>query len=304
MDYNEFLFRAQEDLAAAMPEKVITRETVNKLQGVSYEGLAVRQEGTSVAVMLNMEAMFARMEGGADYRQVLSDMLNIVDNNSVDISQKEMDFISDYNQIRNRLTVDLVGQDLNRDRLKDIPHFDMADLSVVYRIDLTDEMERMDGRTSVLVTNQLLERYGVSPEQLHQDAVENASRQEPAVVRSMGMVLAGMDAMPPLKEEDIPPLLVATNPSMTFGASVVAYPGFMEKAAEQFQGNFFILPSSVHEVLLLKDDGKADYRDLEAMVYQINRTEVEPQERLSDHVYHYDSREKVFELAEKYEART
>ncbi len=126
MDYNEFLFRAQEDLAAAMPEKVITRETVNKLQGVSYEGLAVRQEGTSIAVMLNMEAMFARMEGGADYRQVLSDMLNIVDNNSVDISQKEMDFISDYNQIRNRLTVDLVGQDLNRDRLKDIPHFDIG----------------------------------------------------------------------------------------------------------------------------------------------------------------------------------
>ena len=65
----------------------------------------------------------------------------------------------------------------------------------------------------------------------------------------------------------------------------------------------FILPSSVHEVLLLKDDQAMDVRKLENMVQEINESIVSPEEQLSDRVYHYDAQEKVFELASDYEQR-
>ena len=87
------------------------------------------------------------------------------------------------------------------------------------------------------------------------------------------------------------------------GAGIIGYPGFMEMASEKLGGDFFLLPSSVHEVLLIPDDGKTDYRNLESMVREVNATQVELKDQLSDNVYHYDSKEKVFELAEKFDAR-
>ena len=84
---------------------------------------------------------------------------------------------------------------------------------------------------------------------------------------------------------------------------MIAYPGFLQEAAEKLGGDYYILPSSVHEVLFLPQKGGEDYRELEMTVREINDTQVAPQDRLSDKVYHYDSRDRVFELAEQYEKR-
>ena len=94
-------------------------------------------------------------------------------------------------------------------------------------------------------------------------------------------------------------MLVATTEGAFMGASVIQYPGFMDMAAEKVGGDFFILPSSIHEVLLLPDDGRADHHELAAMVQAINAAEVAPADRLSDNVYHYDKTDRVFELADK-----
>ncbi len=288
-----------------MPGAIISREQISKLQGESYEGFTVRSEGSMTGVVLNMEAMYERLEAGTDYNQILSDMLDIVDDNSTSVSQGIVDFLSDYSQVKENLTVDLVGQAQNEDRLSDIPHYDMEDLSLIYRVDVSDRVQSDGGRATVLVTNQMLERYGITPEQLHQDALENTSRKEPLIITSLGNVLLGLIGKNiNVRNARNSGLYVSSNLSMMYGAATIAYPDFTEKAAKQLEGDFFILPSSVHEVLLLKDDGRIDFRDLEEMVSDINATQVSPEERLSDRVYHYDSREKVFELAEKFEART
>ena len=66
---------------------------------------------------------------------------------------------------------------------------------------------------------------------------------------------------------------------------------------------FFVLPLSFHVVILIPGDGKIRAAELKAMVMEVNASEVMPEEQLSDNVYHYDSKEKIFELAEKFEAR-
>lgn len=73
--------------------------------------------------------------------------------------------------------------------------------------------------------------------------------------------------------------------------------------AERVGGDFYILPSSIHEILLVKDDETFDINRLEDMVKEVNETQVAPEDLLTDSVYHYDFKEKVFELAEKYEER-
>ena len=74
----------------------------------------------------------------------------------------------------------------------------------------------------------------------------------------------------------------------------------MEKASERVGGSFFILPSSIHEILIIPDNGNFDLKTLENMVREVNATTVNPADKLTDSVYHYDSNNKVFELGEKF----
>ncbi len=75
------------------------------------------------------------------------------------------------------------------------------------------------------------------------------------------------------------------------------------QAAERAGGDFFILPSSIHEVLIVPDNGEMGLKDLEAMVKEVNATQVAPADKLTDSVYHYDSKDKIFELGEKFVQR-
>ncbi len=150
--------------------------------------------------------------------------------------------------------------------------------------------------------NQNYEAVTVKPE----DALKYAPVMRPAVIQTMAETL--LEMMGPEAKDMIPvlpddPLFVATVPDKIQGAGVLAYQDFMEQAAERVGGDFFILPSSIHEILLVRDDGTFDINHLEDMVKQVNETEVAPEDLLTDSVYHYDSKEKIFELAEKYEER-
>jgi len=153
-----------------------------------------------------------------------------------------------------------------------------------------------DGFLSARVTNQMMEDYSVTPEQLHQDAIANTPRIFEPKVQSM------MEALTGIPEED-PQMMVVTNSQGSLGASALFCEGIMDKAAEHMKGNYFVLPSSIHEVLLLPDDGTMDREVLEAMVQDVNMTAVSPEDMLSDHVYHYDAKDHVLEKAETYEHR-
>ncbi|MCC8028516.1 MAG: DUF5688 family protein [Lachnospiraceae bacterium] len=304
MDYKEFLSRMAENLKERLPDAEISIQSVNKLQGLSYEGICIRANDRSIGETMNMEPFYQAFMDGASYGEIIRQVAQVAEEHMALIPELDSDPLSDYSQVKGMLTVDVVGKELNGDMLEQIPHRDMEDLSVVYRI-VVGEIPDM-GRASVVVTNEMLNRYGVTPEQLHQDALENAARSKPAMIRGMQDVISEMMPvdMPMPGAEPAVPFLVATNSDMFHGAGVIAYPDFMEQASKMVDGDFFILPSSVHEVLILKDGPGMDYKDLEEMVSEVNGTMVSQEDKLSDHVYHYDAKEKVFERADKFAARS
>lgn len=205
---------------------------------------------------------------------------------------KKLD-LADYSKMKELLTLQLLSADGNGYKLEDVPYRKVEDMTLVYRFDLGDTE---NGRASILVTNDMLRRYGINAEQLHQDAMAATVNNRPASLRNMEDVLTGV-------EMDSSPLWVASVDGGMNGACVIQYPGFLDQAAKTLGGDFFVLPSSIHEVLLYQDDGTIGRKDLEDMVRSINQTEVAPADRLSDFVYYYDSRERVFENARSFEAR-
>lgn len=164
-----------------------------------------------------------------------------------------------------------------------------------------------------------MEMFGVSPEQLHADAMKSTQEILPVTVEHLSEVMAGSirqqmlaDGLPEeeiasyLEQMVIPEeadMLVVSNEIRTAGASAIFYPDVLDQVAEKAGGNFFILPSSTEEVLVLPDNGRMNYRELDAMVCEVNDAQVAECEQLGNHVYHYDTEGKVFEKAAVYEAR-
>ena len=118
----------------------------------------------------------------------------------------------------------------------------------------------------------------------------------------MGVEQAEMMGLYPVRPED-EQIFVASVPDKVHGAGVLAYQDFMDQAAERAGGDFYILPSSIHEILIVPDNGKMGLSDLENMVKEVNATQVAPADKLTDNVYHYDSQAKIFELGEKFVER-
>ncbi|KSV60564.1 DUF5688 family protein [Acetivibrio ethanolgignens] len=229
----------------------------------------------------------------------------LYDNKGVYIPSVDTSELTNYEAMKEKLSIEVISAETNAELLTKIPHESMEDMAVVYRFVLESNDA---GRASILVTNDMINHMGVTHEQLKADALENAPEIRPAVIQGMSEVMREMMGpeafeMFGLPEEQEEMMYVATVPDKNSGAGVLAYQDFMDQAAEKLGGDFYILPSSIHEILLVPDNGDKAADDLRDMVREVNATQVSPEEKLTDNVYHYDSKEHIFELAEKFEAR-
>ena len=306
MEYEKFKEQFVEDLKERLEaggEKFSVDLNAVQKMNQNYEAVTVKPEDAIIGVNLNMNEIYERYDRGMSYDTLVSEVAEKADRALHDRPDFNLEALQDYDQMKEKLSMEVVSAERNADLLEKVPHKNMEDMAVVYRFVLDSDS---DGRGSILVTNQLMDNYGITAEQLHADALQYAPVMRPAVIQTMAETL--LEMMGPEAKDMIPvlpddPLFVATVPDKIQGAGVLAYQDFMEQAAERVGGDFFILPSSIHEILLVRDDGTFDINHLEDMVKQVDETEVAPEDLLTDSVYHYDSKEKVFELAEKYEER-
>lgn len=306
MNFDEFKEQLRNDLLGVLPKDMqdveINFQHTEKLQKGSYDGMMVRQVGQPIGMNVDLNRFYSEYENGTSYEECLEELGAIVSHNLYEMPKINVEQLNDYERLKPMLSIQVVSTEPNVDMLANIPHKEIEDLSMVYRFVTNEDQENIQ---SILVTNKMLEVYGISAEQVHHDALEMAPIYKPMEIRSMAEVVREMmgDDFPIEMMEADDMMYVATTECKSMGAGVIAYPGFIEKAAEKVNGDFYLLPSSLYEVLLVPDRGCRSYHELESMVREVNETQVSPEERLSDNVYHYDSKAKIFEIAKKYEER-
>ncbi|SFU87580.1 DUF5688 family protein [Butyrivibrio sp. M55] len=311
MDFEQFKEKLADEIKELLSslfgrETTIEARTVEKTN-TTYDALTIKPIDSDVAVNINATHLFELYEKGEDFGVIASDAAKFADNALYHSPDFDIDSVKDYGQMKERLTMEVISAEKNADLLKSVPHKEIEDLAVVYRLELA---KCEQGVGTVLVTNQMIEHYGITAEQLHEDALANAPKFKPLVIETMAEVLSRQMGIEDVSKEigldDIPKenrIYVASVEGYVNGAGALAYQDFMEKAAERANGSFFILPSSIHELLIIPDTGKHDLHDLESMVREVNATTVDPKEQLTDNVYHYDAKDKIFELGEKFVAR-
>ncbi len=310
MDYENFKEKFVEDvkdrLYAQGAEVSVSVQEVKKLNE-NYEAITVTPEGSNIGVNIPIDKFYEALDNGRTYDEVVDKAVEVINSGISQRPDLDVNTLSDYSVMKEKLAMEVVSAETNKEMLETVPHQNIEDMAVVYRFVLASDD---DGRASILITNQLIKSMGVTPEQLHADALENAPIIKPAEIKGMSEVMAEMMGVEqaemmglyPVAPED-EKIYVATVPDKIHGAGVLAYQNFMDQAAERAGGDFFILPSSIHEILIVPDNGEMKLKDLEAMVRDVNATQVAPADKLTDNVYHYDSKEKIFELGEKFVER-
>ena len=308
MDYENFKEQFVENLKESLYERgvedVQMREAhVDKLNG-GYDAVTITPGDSNIGVTLNIDNFYKAFENGADMSEVVSKATEVAINGMENTPQLDVASLTDYDQMKDKLVMEVVSAEANAEMLENVPHQNMEDMAVVYRFVIESDE---NGRASILATNNMLEAMGVTPEQLHADAMENAPQIRPAQITGMSEVIAEMMGREEAEMMGIVPvdpkdeqMFVATVSDKVMGAGVLAYQDFMDQAADRIGGSFYILPSSRHEVLLVPDNGQMSLSDLESMVREVNATQVAPEDKLTDSVYHYDAEAKVFELGEKF----
>ena len=202
MDFKEFTTRAEQDIRAALedasPGVGVGMNQVEKLQGESYTAITLTPEGTNIGMNLNLNQLYDRMQRGEDYDSILQAAVDQAKEHLSNMPRFDVAELSSYETAKDLLFVDVVGTKVNAEMLAKVPHTDMEDISMVYRMQLE---QLSDGAATVLITNDLMNRMGVTKEQLHADAMANSEVVRPASMRTMAEVMAQMMGM---SVEDFP----------------------------------------------------------------------------------------------------
>ena len=285
MDFNEFQNYVTEHLPGYLPASWNTAELqVNKVQkiGSEYTALSVFREGVPHSVSVDLDAYYRSYCAGQEEEEMFREMADRFvyhEDKAPDIR-----WLSAYEKVRDRLFIRVCSREMNASYLRTAPHQCIEDLALTCHV-LVELPHRNDVFASVTVRWDMLKEYGITEDVLFADALANSGKILPGRISRLREAL-GTELTCSVNKE---PFLVVTNRRGVNGASALFYPGMMEKIAEEAGGSYYVLPSSIHEVLIVKDEGEDVSASLEALVRDVNQRVVDPSERLSDHVYHYDA---------------
>ena len=264
-------------------------------------GLSILKRGSNVSPTIYLDEAYADyIAGYKSLGEVASEVI-AARRKCKEYVDFEAEQYLDYEWVRSRLGIKLIGRSLNHKLLKDIPHVDFSDMAIIFYVEIDDDNI---GRGAIVVRKEHMDEWSINIKRLYTDAMNNAMQKEQPVLEDMMTMLMDIYTRRYGEEgsEDFKAVLneikegtkersrmyVLSNQSKNNGASVIAYPGMLHDIGESLGCDFYILPSSIHELIILPviDDTEHGYR-LSELVKEVNETKLDPENVLSNHAYRY-----------------
>lgn len=290
MTYAEFTERMREEIQARVEGDVMLVNP-DRNNGVNVCAISIHTEEGGVAPVVGLKKFYSRYKSG-EYS--LSIIVEQFIKEYGEIGNAEVDVLSlrEFEKIKKRIAYKLINTERNQKLLEGIPHTEILDLSKVYYITI----EIGGNRTgTILIHNNFLDIWGITQEQLKEVAEENTPKLSPIGFAPMMDILKDAvigkaeetELLEQMERESDCKMYVLTNDKGSFGAAVICYDGLLRYLANYLNDDFYILPSSVNEVIILPMRKEDDEQSLGEMVREINESQVPEEEILSDNVYYY-----------------
>ena len=283
MNYETFI----QEISACVKNQLsetekLEQHQVMKNNGILFHGISIRKNNAGIAPVIYLESFYERYQAGESIEQLSGEILK----NCEDLPfPKELDdrVLLEFEGLKERIVYRLVNREKNEQLLKEIPHLPMFDLAIIFYVAvLTEGMEDY----AMLIRNAHLKLWKVPISYLYEIARENTPRLYPDTLRPLGDYLHFVDECEPMDS----PLWILTNVTGVCGASAILYPKMPKRIFDTIKNSYYLLPSSIHEFLVVPAEEGICEGYLQEMVRAVNKTEVAEEEVLSDSVYFFDGK--------------
>ena len=195
-------------------------------------------------------------------------------------------FYADFGKVKQHLACRVINREKNRELLKTVPYRIFLDLAIVTYYYFEDSCL---GTGTILVYSSHCKNWGITEEELFACARENTLHIQPEEFLSMDGVLEKFQGCGEAKAEteNVLPMYVLTNKTNYFGAASLLFDSVLQDIADKLEDDFWILPSSIHECIIIPAESAMPKEEMQEMVREINRNEVAAEDFLSDEIYRY-----------------
>ncbi len=313
MEYNNFLKTVKEEVQNLMGEMFeISLTHVNKNNGICLEGIIVKKKGQEISPAIYLNDQYYAYCEGKSMKDIIKEIELTYYASRSEINV-DLEFFKYYQKMKGRVFYKLIHYHKNRELLKEIPFMRFYDLAIVFYCDVS---EQFGGNGTILIYNNHLKMWDIKLEELYQDAIVNTPREQPAVIQTMEEVMKELLVHNLQKklgtETDVTEVIdnffenetaidenlkqseerykmyVLSNSERLYGAGAMLYPRLLQSFADGLMTDLYLLPSSIHEVIMIPDDGCQSKDELLKMVSEINDTQVDPEEVLAYAVYYFE----------------
>lgn len=285
MNINEFAEKMKIALTDIL-QKEIQSVSPLKLNNVRLCGIVIVEPDSNISCTIYLEPFFERFLDTGDWEQTVSDILSFYDNNRV-ADSFDSKWFHNFGQVRRNLFYRLINYKENQELLSSVPYTRFLDLAKVYYADC--QIGETAG--SILIHHKHIEEWGITEDELIAAAEENTPILYPVKLKPLSFVLGLGDDICPLPGMS-GHMFVLSNTENQNGAASVCYKDVLDNFSQKIKDDLVVLPSSVHETILLPLQEKSNLDSLKEMVYDINRTVLDRSEFLSDNVYVYNRQDK------------
>lgn len=268
---------------------------VRKNNGIVLSGLTITQGDNNISPTIYLNNYYEKyVNGDVTISKVVNDVMDTYHKNKVGQSV-DMRYFLNYESVKQKIVYKLINTERNKELLEDVPHMEYMDLSMVFQCLISEEEL---GIASILVHNTHMKLWDVTVEELYQTAGENTPKLLPHMIMPMAEVLC--DIMQSESQgqcdydecmadfSDSVPMYVLSNKSRVEGAGCMLYPNLIGGFADTVGSDLYIIPSSIHELLLLPTENDEGSAEIKSMIRAINDTQVSAEEILSYSLYYYD----------------
>lgn len=315
-EFQEYIIKnIKHALPAEYGNASVSIEQVVKNNDTVLDALVIRRPNINIAPAIYINDFWQQYKDGVSISYIMDSLSSTRVDYDISKSYVGINDIGNYEMIQDIVSCKLISKDTNADYLSDKPYTDFMDLAVVYYLDLSSKNNAISdldegissASATIPVTSSLIEKWGVSVEELHKKALQNLDVINPIVIKSMLTVLTEHDIGVDLGADDLSDMsenmmYVVSNERLINGASALLSEATLEIIYDGFGRDFIVFPSSTREVLVLATDEIFDRFSIDNMVKEVNIGYVQKEEILSDHAYVYNSLHHKLETSAEYEA--
>ena len=285
--YNDITTAVQKHLGEDWTAELLTNVTKNN--GTNRVAMVLYKNDDKIRPQIYLEKYYEDYQRGKELQEIVEEVLKMYKSAMKDINPKNLERLEEWTNIKERLALRIVSKERNQEELYNLVYEEVCDLVAIATICVERNGE---GVKSIRITQDLARKWNVSNEEILAAAKENTATLFPPKIQDLYEFV--QDMVDISKEElsqgrkNFPDLQILTNDLCINGATVILYDSFMKEVYERFGGKFIILPSSVHEVLVVPLEDSVYIPYLQEVVESINQRFVAEDEILSDTVYMYD----------------